>query len=141
MTITFYYKEAIMTYLYTIVLISITIALTSMAVYITYREIDRNFNKKIRDLDILLSILNETIDRELLFRLTIDRGFGKKNFIIRDFEKELTVISKAILNSFNIEFIDEIKYYYTEEYLLRYIIKTVQIYMIKHIDENKIETK
>lgn len=130
-----------MTYLYTIVLISITIALTSMAVYITYREINKNFNKKNRDLETLLSILNETIDRELLFKLTIDRGFGKRNYIIRDFEKELTIISKSILNSFNMDFIDEIKYYYTEDYLLRYIIKTVQIYMIKHMDENKIETK
>jgi hypothetical protein len=100
-----------------------------------------NKNKPIRELEVLLGILDLTIDNHILFKLKIEMEIKRKTTIITDYATELSDLTKKITNSFNKEFLHEFSYYYTNEYLSYYIVKRIELHLIKYMDEHKITTK
>lgn len=94
-----------------------------------------------RSLEELLNILNFTIEKEILFRLKIELELKRSTRVITKFNEELNGLSKNVLNALSLEYLSELNYYYKTDYILKYIVKTIQLYLIKYMDDNKINTK
>jgi hypothetical protein len=94
-----------------------------------------------RSLEELLNILNFTIEKEIMFRLRIELELKRSTRMITKFNDELSTLSKNVVNALSQDYYDELSYYYKTDYVLRYIVKTIQLYLIKYMDDNKITTK
>jgi hypothetical protein len=135
-----------LTYLY-ILFIFTTLFVMVALVIITYIITKKmNYQKKeikldIRPLSDLVDILHFTIEKEITYRLRIEYEIKRSTKIITDYAGELNLLSKAVLNAFAPAFLKELQYYYNEQYILEYIVKMVQIFILKYMDENKIKTK
>lgn len=91
-----------------------------------------------RSLQELLSFLNFIIEQEITFKLKIELEIKKSTKIITGFNKELETLSKNINNSLSVDFLNELSYYVTREFIAKYIVRNIELYLIKHMSENQI---
>jgi hypothetical protein len=92
------------------------------------------------DLSDLMNTLNETIKREFTVRLKLNYELRDVK-IIYDFQRDLHDLVNGTLTSFSPDFYNQLQYYYTREYIIQYVTKTIEIMLIEYTKNNKIKTK
>lgn len=134
--------------------IGVVLAVVNAMILFVIRRRRRNEIKKIREaqpkkiftptsrsLEELLGVLDFTIEKEIMFRLKIELELKRSTKIITAFDEELNTLSKSVIGALGEGYMNELNHYYTTDYILRYTVKTIQIYLIKYMDENKPTTK
>lgn len=91
------------------------------------------------DHDTLFGILNETIHRECQYK--ISDYILKDIRMIPDFKSELTLLVNDIMKSFSSSYLQDLEYFYTSRYIIRYVTKNVKTVLINFTQEKKIKTK
>lgn len=88
----------------------------------------------------LMNILIDTIERELhqVYKLEYELRNLK---MIPKFEEELERLTVRILNCFSIEFLNELEYYHTRQYIITFVTKNVETFLIEFTNNKKIKTK
>lgn len=94
-----------------------------------------------RDLELLMGVLDKTIDTHVTFHFKMEIEIKKNTKIINSFQTDLGVLTKKILDSLSLDFIHELNYYYTSKYILEYITKTVQLSMMSYMMTNGLGNK
>lgn len=92
------------------------------------------------DYDTLMGILDKTIHREITYKDKLDYKV-KDTRIIYDFQEDMTEITKRIMFSLSTSFLDELQYYHPREYIIQYVTRYVEVYLIEFTRQNKIKTK
>ena len=84
----------------------------------------------------LIDILDSTINRELYFWLQLT--VNMKDVKIIDFAKTVEELSRAINDALSKDFISDLSYYHDEKWIMRYIVRTVKIYVTDYIRKHPI---
>jgi hypothetical protein len=61
--------------------------------------------------------------------------------LVYDFKVDTTEIVHTVMKSFSKEFYTQLYQYYTKEYIISYVTKTIELILIEFIKEKKIKTK
>lgn len=88
----------------------------------------------------LMLILQETIQREVKHHHVMVYKVRDVK-VIYDFKEDLTTIVKGIMNSYSSTFLKELEFYYSRDYIIRYVTRIVEEYLIEYTNQNKIKTK
>lgn len=92
------------------------------------------------DHDKLMDILNSTIQREFTYRYKLEYEL-KDLTMVADFQKDLTELTHAVFNAFSLEFLQRLEAFYSREYIITHVTKTLQIALMEFLREKKIKTK
>lgn len=84
----------------------------------------------------LLDILDSTINRELYFWLQLT--VNMKDVKIIDFAETVEILSRTINGALSKDFISDLSYYHDEKWIMRYIVRTVKIYVTDYIRKHPI---
>lgn len=93
-----------------------------------------------RDADILISIVNNVIQNEFLMKIKLEYELKKLNMIV-EFEKELKKLTVSVISSFSEPFLEELGYYFSKEYIIKYVGKQMEVFLIEFTNNKKIKTK
>lgn len=84
----------------------------------------------------LMAILDATINRELYFWIQLN--VNMKDVKIIDFTETVETLSRRIADGLSVEFMDDITYYHKQTWVMRYIVRTVKIYVTDYIRKHPI---
>lgn len=84
----------------------------------------------------LMAILDSTINRELYFWLQLN--VNMKDVKIIDFTETVETLSRKIAEGLSAEFMDDLTYYHKQTWIMRYIVRTVKIYVTDYIRKHPI---
>ena len=94
----------------------------------------------INDYETLMNILDETIQREIKHKHELDYKL-KDIKVIYNFEEDLKEITTSILSALSPSVLKELEYYHPRDYIIKYVTRYVEIYLIEYTRKNKIRTK
>lgn len=92
----------------------------------------------------VMNILLETIKTEFEYIYKLEYDLKNKSTdtkTLPNFKNELKRITGKIIHSFSPEFLKDFEQFYTREYLILFVSKNVEIFLLNYIDKNKIKTK
>lgn len=92
----------------------------------------------------IMAVLTETIKKELEFTYRLDyslKNIATETKIMPIFKEELSRITGRIFHSLSPIFVKEFERYHNKEYLILFISKNVEMFLIEYINKNKIKTK
>ena len=84
----------------------------------------------------LKDILDTTINRELYFWLQLT--VNMKDVKIIDFAETVETLSRRISGALSKNFMSDLSYYHDETWIMRYIVRTVKIYVTDYIRKHPI---
>lgn len=84
----------------------------------------------------LMAILDATINRELYFWIQLN--VNMKDVKIIDFTENVELLSRRIADGLSKEFMEDITYYHKQTWVMRYIVRTVKIYVTDYIRKHPI---
>lgn len=84
----------------------------------------------------LKDILDSTINRELYFWLQLT--VNMKDVKIIDFAETVELLSRRINDALSKNFMSDLSYYHDEKWIMRYIVRTVKIYVTDYIRKHPI---
>jgi hypothetical protein len=87
----------------------------------------------------LFAILDETIKREITYKNNLDYKL-KDVRIIYDFKEDLTELTEKVMASIADPFLKELEYYHSRQYIIRYVTRYIQVFLIEFTKANKIKT-
>jgi cell shape-determining protein MreC len=88
----------------------------------------------------LMEILDSIIQREIQYKNTLDYKV-KDIRVIYNFQEDLKELTTKILTSLSEPFFQELEYYHSREYIIRYVTRYVEAFLIQFTRQNKIKTK
>ena len=88
----------------------------------------------------LMSILDTTIQREITYKNKLDYKV-KDVRIIYNFQEDLTELTKKVMLSLSSSYLEELEYYHSREYIIQYVTRYVEAFLIEYTRANKIKTK
>ena len=92
------------------------------------------------DYDTLMGILNSCIENE--FRVTYLTDLSLTNqVIISDFESDLRKLSTGVIEAFSKEYLEDLTYYYSTEYIVSYVTRVLKIKLMAYVREHRIGIK
>jgi len=103
-------------------------------------KIKHDLHINVQDLDTLMNIIDTTIKRTFLEKYKLEYELRNMT-MIKDFEKDLNQLTHAVIMSFNKPFMTNLEYYYSKEYIIGYVTKTIQIMLMEFIKEKKLKIK
>jgi hypothetical protein len=94
----------------------------------------------INDYETLISILDETIQKEIKYKHELHYKL-KDIKVIYDFEEDLRDIATSILSALSPTVLKELEYYHPRDYIIKYVARYVEVFLIEYTRKNKIMTK
>lgn len=88
----------------------------------------------------LLNILDLTIKSEISYKYKMEYKM-KDVRIIYNFQEDLTEITTNVLQTFSEQFMLQLERYHTREFIIKYVSREVQLFLIQYSKDNKISTK
>lgn len=88
----------------------------------------------------LLNILDLGIKSEITYKYKMDYKM-KDIRIIYDFEQDLTEITTNVMQSFSQSFLLQLERYHNREFIIKYVSRQIQLFLLQYMKENKITTK
>lgn len=122
-----------------IIILCYVIAIVVGVVFLRPKKEEKRFVPS-NDYDTLIQILDETIKREILHKNNLEYKL-KDVRIIYNFQEDLEDITKRILSSFSSQFYEEMEYYHKRGYIIQYVSRNVQTFLLEYTKQNKIKTK
>lgn len=92
------------------------------------------------DYDTLMSILDNTIQRELRHHYELIYKLQDIR-IIYNIQEDLALIVKEIMASFSPNLLKQLEIYHSKDYVIKYVTRTVEIFLIEYTKKNKITAK
>ena len=87
-----------------------------------------------------MGILNSCIENE--FRVTYLTDLSLTNqVIISDFESDLRKLSTGVIEAFSKEYLEDLTYYYSTEYIVSYVTRVLKIKLMAYVREHRIGIK
>lgn len=84
----------------------------------------------------LMEILDNTINQELYFWLQLT--VNMKDVKIIDFAETVQTITHRVYDGLSPEFIDDLKYYHDEEWIMGYLVRRIKIYVTDYIRKHPV---
>jgi hypothetical protein len=88
----------------------------------------------------LFAILDSIIQREVQYKTVLDYKI-KDVRVIYNFEDDLKELTTKIVFSLSEPFFRELEYYHSREYIIKYVTRYVEAFLIEYTRQNKIKTK
>lgn len=95
--------------------------------------------KPIDDYDTLINILNLTIKTEIEYKYKLDYKL-KDIRVIYDFKGDMEALTKKIMSSFSPTYLRQLEFYHSRDYIIKYVARNVEIFLIEYTRQNKIKT-
>lgn len=90
--------------------------------------------------DNVMNILDEAIKREFTFKYKLFYEIRDIR-ILYNFEDDLKELVQNVIFSFGEEYMNELKFYFTQDYILTYVTKKMELILMDFTKERKIKTK
>jgi hypothetical protein len=88
----------------------------------------------------LMEILDSIIQREIQYKVTLDYKVRDIR-VIYNFQEDLKELTTKILSSLSEPFFQELDYYHSRKYIIQYVTRYVEAFLIEYTRQNKIKTK
>lgn len=106
-------------------------------VWATYmKQRNTEVNRPIMEFRTIMDILDDIIDTSLKFKLELDFTKRESGFIF-NYETELSSIVSDILNYISVDIFKEAEYYTTREFIISYITKNCELFLLENIKISK----